>query len=56
MNESAVVSLMEAAQESKNDVDKVIEDANKERDNKINSKLKASDVVNCTKDKDKSEQ
>lgn len=55
VNESAVVSLMEAAQKSKNDVDKVIEDANKERDNKINSKLKASDVVNCNKDKDKNE-
>lgn len=55
INETAVQSLIEAVTNDKSDVDKVIDDANKERDEKINSKLKASDVINKDKEVNKSE-
>lgn len=50
INESAVRTLMESGDKSADEVDDVVNKANKERDEKINSKLKASDVVNSKND------
>lgn len=48
INESAVAAFVEAAK-SVDDTKKIIDDANKERDERINSQLKASDVINSKK-------
>ena len=53
VNDNSSSYLIESV---KQDVDKVVDDANKDRDNKINSKLKASDVINNEEEKKKKEE
>lgn len=51
INESAVSIFAESAK-SADDVTKIVDEANEERDKKIDSKLKASEVINGNKEKD----
>lgn len=53
ITESAISALMEEAKKSPEEVDKVVNDADKRKNDEIDSKLKASDVVNAGDEKEK---